>query len=125
LKYLFIALLCLSLCGCATIITGTTQKIPVASNPEGARLDVDGQCAFTTPVVLKLERKRDHVLVFSKEGYQQQTITLLHTLSGAVCANILGPSIYGWGVDAGTGAQYKLIPERVNVQMTQERTAEK
>lgn len=121
MKYLCVAMLCVSLSGCATIITGTTQKVPITSDPSGARLDVDGQCAFTTPVILKMERKSDHILVFSKEGYHQQTVTLLHTLSGAVCANVLGTGLLGWGVDAGTGAQYKLVPERVNVQLTEKK----
>ncbi|MBU1809071.1 MAG: PEGA domain-containing protein [Candidatus Omnitrophica bacterium] len=112
-----IALFSFSISGCATIITGTTQKVTITSSPEGAKLDVDGQSTFSTPATVTLERKRDHILVFSKEGYQQQTVTLLHVISGAVCGNILLGGLIGWGVDACTGAQYKLVPEIVNVQM--------
>ena len=55
--------------------------------------------------------------MFSREGYQQQTVTLLHVISGAVCGNILLGGLIGWGVDACTGAQYKLVPENVHLEL--------
>ncbi len=112
-----IVLFCTSITGCATIMTGTTQKIPVSSNPSGANLQVDGQSTYTTPVTVVLERKRDHILVFTKEGYNQATITILHVLSGAVCGNILLGGLIGFGVDACTGAMNKLVPENVQVEL--------
>gem|GEM_PF-1155908 len=103
--------------GCATIMTGPTQKIPVSSNPTGATVQVDGQSTFITPAAITLERKTDHILVFTKEGYNQETVRILHVISGAVCGNILLGGLIGWGVDAMTGAQFKLVPENVTVEM--------
>lgn len=117
IPFILILALSFSLTGCATIVCGTTQKIPVSSNPSGATLNVDGQSTFATPTTVTLERKRDHILVFTKEGYQQQTVTLLHVISGAVCGNIILGGLIGWGVDALTGAQYKLVPTNVHVEM--------
>jgi len=114
---LVIVSFCASLSGCATVMCGTSQNIPVSSNPTGAVLQVDGSGSFTTPTTLRLERKRDHVLVFTKEGYDQQNVTILHVISGAVCGNILLGGLIGWGVDAMTGAQFKLVPENVNVEL--------
>ncbi|NIO49571.1 MAG: PEGA domain-containing protein [Candidatus Aminicenantes bacterium] len=38
---------------CATIISGTSQKIPVTSNPSGAKIIVDGIEVGNAPLNLK------------------------------------------------------------------------
>lgn len=45
-----IALICLS--GCATIVKGTTQKVPVASDPPDADVIVDGNLSGQTPTTV-------------------------------------------------------------------------
>ena len=89
----------------------------MSSNPAGATVDIDGQSQYVAPTTVKLERKRDHILVFSMEGHQQQQIIIMHVISGAVAGNILAGGLIGWGVDALTGAQYKLVPETVHVEL--------
>ena len=103
--------------GCATIINSPSQKIPVSSNPSGARVEVDGTGSYKTPITIKLERKRDHVLIVSKEGHEQEQVVIMHVISGAVAGNILAGGLIGWGVDAMTGAQYKLVPGTVHVEL--------
>jgi hypothetical protein len=106
--------------GCATIINGTTQKIPVSSSPLGATVIVDGESEYTTPCELDLKRKRDHHLLFKKSGYQDTTFQIKHQLSGAVAGNILAGGLIGWGVDAASGGQYKLVPATVHVTLQKE-----
>lgn len=101
--------------GCATIVNTPHQSVPITSSPQGAKVVVDGSQSYTTPAEVKLERKRDHTLIFSKEGYEDLTFVIKHGVSGAVAGNILLGGLIGWGVDAATGAQFKLIPETVNV----------
>lgn len=113
------ALLGISVMGCATIMNGTSQKIPVTSDPNGAMVQVDGKGAFTTPVKLRLERRRDHEIIITKEGYRQQKIAVLHVLSEAVCGNILLGGVIGWAVDALNGCQYKLMPAKVHAKLEQ------
>lgn len=110
-------LLCLFplLAGCATVVHGTSQKIPVTSEPMGANVNIDGTANYMTPVTLELQRKFDHLLTISKEGYKTEIVKLIHTLSGAVAGNIIAGGLIGWGIDAASGAQYKLIPETVHV----------
>ena len=103
--------------GCATIIHGSSQELAVTSIPPGARFTVDGEGSNVTPATIKLQRKRDHSLVFELEGYQTEQITVTHVISGAVAGNILLGGFIGWGVDAISGAQYRLVPETVNVSM--------
>ena len=103
--------------GCATIVHGPSQHVAVSSNPTKAKVQVDSGNTYTTPARIKLARKRDHILIFNKEGYQQEEITIMHVISGAVAGNIIAGGLIGWGVDALTGAQYRLIPETVHVEL--------
>ena len=57
--------------GCATIIKGTTQAIPVSSDPAGADILVDGMLVGTTPSDVEFKRKRDHLVVIEKENYAE------------------------------------------------------
>ena len=74
--------------GCATVIKGTHQKIPVTSVPAGAIVLVDGRDAGMTPLILKLSKKRPAVIRIEKEGYNPHEIRVtrskpnLHTAIG-------------------------------------------
>lgn len=104
--------------GCATIINGTTQKIPVSSDPSGANCTVVGDSTkYTTPCEVELARKSDHILKLEKEGYDSVTVEIKHVLSGAVAGNILLGGLIGWGVDAANGSQNRLIPETVHISL--------
>lgn len=100
---------------CATIIHGTTQRVPVSSVPSGARVAVNESTAFTTPTALELSRKEHHTLQFSLEGYHPEVVKLESVTSGVVMGNILLGGLIGWGVDAASGAQYRLVPESIHV----------
>lgn len=106
------------LTGCATIVKGTTQQIPVASDPPGAEVTADGQLIGQAPVTVTLERKRDHLITVSKEGYSQKSIAITKSTGGAVWGNLLAGGLIGWGIDATSGAQYNLSPESISVQLT-------
>jgi Short C-terminal domain/PEGA domain len=104
-------------CGCATIIHGTTQDVPVSTKPEGATAKESGGQECTTPCKLTLKRKEDHAITIHKDGYQEQMVTCQHVVSGAVAGNILAGGLIGWGVDAMSGGQYRLVPETISVEL--------
>jgi len=54
---------------CMTIMRGTSQKIPVTSNPSGAKIIVDGKEMGYAPLNLKLTRKTGHIIRIEKQGY--------------------------------------------------------
>ena len=119
-KYVTLIMVLISvifLSGCATIMTGTTQKVPVNSNPSGAVAKVDGGITAVTPTIFNLERKTDHTIEISKEGYRTAQVILRHTLSGATCGNVLIGGIIGVAVDSCSGAMFKLIPERIDANL--------
>jgi len=101
--------------GCATIVSGTTQKVSVTSQPSGADAKVDGNMSAKTPATFTLDRKNDHTLEISKEGYKTATILFKKTFNGMTTGNILIGGIIGTGIDAASGSMNKLIPERVDV----------
>ncbi len=117
--FIIVVLFCVS--GCATIINGTTQKISVSSDPSGANFAVVGENTnFTTPCQVELSRKSDHILKFQKKGYYSATVDVRHVISGAVAGNILAGGLIGWGVDAASGGQYRLVPDAINVTLKPE-----
>lgn len=110
-------MLSITVSGCATIINGTSQKIQVTSDPAGAAVSVDSKDSYTTPVRLRLERRRDHELVFTKEGFESRTIKLMHVISEVVVGNTLLGGPLGWVFDIFAGTQYKLVPNPVHVEL--------
>lgn len=111
-----VALACLQY-GCATIVKGTHQEVPVASEPLGASVSVNGVREGSTPTTLRLARKQSHVITLEKDGYEAESVTLKPSIGGAVAGNIIAGGLIGWGVDASTGAQYNLFPDSVNLRL--------
>lgn len=115
------ALLILSLLaissGCATIIHGTTQDIGITTDPSEADLLVDGRERYKSPTKITMKRKDDHSVEVTKEGFQKENVNIKSVLSGVVLGNILLGGLIGWGVDAISGGQYRLVPENVDVRL--------
>ena len=69
-KFIFLSILIITLIGCATIVHGGRQKIPVKSTPSGATVTIN-KIRVNTPGVIKLSRfEPTAVLRFEKEGYE-------------------------------------------------------
>jgi hypothetical protein len=117
LKLLFVGTLLVVFTGCATIVKGTTQTIPVSSDPSGADVRLDGLLYGQTPTTLEVKRKRNHLILIEKTGYQPKSVPITKNIGGAVWGNILAGGLIGWGVDATSGAQYNLTPEVITVKL--------
>jgi len=103
--------------GCATIIKGTTQAVPISSAPSGADILVDGMLVGTTPSDVEMKRKRDHLVVIEKKGYTPKSVAVVKNVGGAVWGNILAGGLIGWGVDAASGAQNNLTPKTISIKL--------
>jgi len=101
--------------GCASITTGSHQMIPINSTPAGA--DVVSNTGFrgVTPCTANLKRNQDHTLTISKEAYDTAVVVLRKGLCGSTAGNLILGGVIGLGVDACTGAMFKLEPTEVNV----------
>ena len=78
---------------CATIIRGKSQKIPVTSNPIGAKIIVNGIEIGNTPIELKLKRKKSHLIRIEKQGYNPFEIRI--TRKSSLVLSILGNLFFG------------------------------
>ena len=86
--------------GCATIINGTHQNVPVQSDPGGARVRVDcGDAPLdpgVTPLVVAMPRAAEHCsLTLTKDGYAEATVVFERQLSRATEGNKVGGVVTG------------------------------
>ena len=115
---LFCALL---LSGCATITRGTTDQLQIVSDPSGAAVRTSLNQACVTPCTIQVSRSDQFAVVFSKPGYEDQTINVVTKLAGTGVAgfagNLLLGGIIGMGVDAATGATLEHVPSPVSAML--------
>lgn len=109
--------------GCATLVKGSTQSIPVSSDPSEADILLDGQLVGQTPKTLVLKRESNYLITIQKTGFEQESVAVVKNINGAVWGNALAGGLIGWGVDAASGAQYDLAPTSVAVKLSPVNTA--
>lgn len=105
--------------GCATIVSGRTQKIPVITSPSGAVVTVGGQKQLS-PATFILDKHQEYVIKIEKEGYEPKEIVLRKTLSGWVFGNILlglVGGVIGVVIDVGSGSAMKFVPSPVEAEL--------
>ena len=78
---------------------------------------VDNKDIYTTPARVRFERRRDHELIFTKDGYESYKLRLIHVISEVVAGNTLLGGPIGWIFDIFAGTQYKLLPNPVHVEL--------
>ncbi|WP_375578881.1 PEGA domain-containing protein [Marivirga tractuosa] len=96
---------------CATLFTGTKQKVSIDSDPQGAEVIIDGQKLGVTPTKVKVDRELDALLYGGKEiqlildGYRNLGYELDARLNTVSIINFVNPLF--WGIDIATGAVTK------------------
>jgi hypothetical protein len=70
MKKIAVTLLVILLSGCASIINGTNQNLTFNSNPQGAKVYLDGIVMGTTPFTFQAKKNRYNNLRVEKEGYE-------------------------------------------------------
>ena len=85
------------LASCATLFTGTTQRVPVTSRPERAEVFVDGVSVGFTPVELTLRRNAEYA-VDVRLGDRVRSFALLNGVQGAVVIVDLVPVGFAGGL---------------------------
>jgi len=97
----------LMLSSCATILTGSNDEITFNSNPNGAKILINGAEVGKTPAVVSVKRPGNKTtnVTFRLKGYEDRTFALQSTFNIASCCN--GSNLLGWGIDFVTGALFK------------------
>lgn len=108
----------LSTTSCASILTGTKDKITFNSMPEGAKVFHKGIEKCTTPCTAEIPRSLSRQMVtFEKEGFNSKEIKLTKTFNPVTLVNILLGGAIGVGIDAATGSLTKYSPRAYQVQL--------
>ena len=96
---------------CATVFTGTKQKVAIDSNPQGAEIIINGQQMGVTPATIKVDRELDALLYGGKEiqfelaGYKNYGYILDARLNTVSIINFFNPVF--WAIDIASGAVTK------------------
>ncbi|MDD4012152.1 MAG: PEGA domain-containing protein [Sphaerochaetaceae bacterium] len=110
------ALICILLSSCATIMEDSTQTITIITDPQGAKVRVDGFERGITPTTVQLETKKAHIIELSKEGYQTTLVTIRKSLRwGYQVADLVLAPVVGNVIDLCTGDGFKLKPNTLTV----------
>lgn len=108
-------ILLLSVSGCGTLFSGTSELVTISSDPEKAKVYVNGAYIGLSPASASLKRDQDHVIVVKKEGYEDASATLTRKFNAVAILNTIG--ILCWIVDAVTGGMWKFDRNIISVQM--------
>ncbi|ROI04776.1 MULTISPECIES: PEGA domain-containing protein [unclassified Chryseobacterium] len=107
-----------SMTSCASMFTGTKDKISFTSNPEGAKVFHKGIEKCITPCVAEIPRSLSkQIVTFEKEGYNSKEVKLTKTFNPVTLLNILLGGAIGVGIDAATGSLTKYSPKTYNVEL--------
>ena len=91
-----------SMSSCATILTGTKDKVSFNSNVAESEVKRNGVTLCYTPCVQTFKRSERPVISIEKDGFKPQFITMEKSFNGVAILNLT--SLLGWGIDAATGA---------------------
>lgn len=94
-----LAVLAISLSGCATLFTRPSQRVPIDSVPPAAEVFLDGTFVGMTPITLELEKRSEHTLLL-RHGGKEQSVTLRSGIDGAYVALDVAPGLAMAGVSA-------------------------
>lgn len=118
LSSVLLAVIALSATSCATIITGTKDKITFNSTPEGAKVFHKGIEKCTTPCTAEIPRSLSKQMVtLQKEGFNDKEVKLTKKFNPVTLVNILLGGAIGVGIDAATGSLTKYSPKEYQVEL--------
>jgi len=110
-----IGLVGLLLSGCASIISGTSQDLTFNSNPEGAKVYLDGKVVGVTPFTFAAQKNKYDTMRIEKKGFVSINRNLNKKFDGVAMINIF------WDLsttDAITGAVFKYEENSYFIEMT-------
>lgn len=94
-------LLCYS--GCATLFAGGNEEISVSSDPDGAKVLVNGQNEGKTPMTFVAKKGKEYSLEIIRQGFVNKTYRLSYSAgAGWIILDIL-TGLVGIIIDAATG----------------------
>lgn len=117
---IFGILILIQLYGCATIFTGTTDKIKFDANISGVRLSIDGQYKGELPQTVIMSRNflsgQQFKAKFEAKGYKTQEFTIKREFNTIAILDVSSTLTSG-GIDLLTGSLMRFSPNEYHIQM--------
>ena len=120
--------------GCATIMSGTTQKVTFDSDPSGAKVVigkkkkkdgettmVDSYDAGVTPLTVELSRRQSTIVQISMEGYKTKEVELKRKMNNWVLGDLALTSPLSTSIDTSTEACNEYKPGQYMVTLQPEK----
>lgn len=102
---------------CATIISGSKQKVSFISTPTGATIFINDIEVGQTPFQTKLKRKHEQHIAIKMDGYQTFETKLTKKFNAWYIGNAMVGGFIGFIIDPITGAMYTLSPKLIDAQL--------
>ena len=104
--------------GCASIIHGRHQNVHISSVPARAEASIDGHRVIT-PTTISLRRDQNYSVVVEKEGYSPARADIRRKFDWfwSILGNAVFGGLIGLAIDAGSGACWKLSPDKIEMKL--------
>ena len=133
-SFLLIVAVTFFISGCASIMSGTTQRVSIDSDPQGATvmigkkktkdkktIMVEAYNAGVTPLIVELKRRGSTMVQISKDGYKTQDVQLKRTMNPWVWGDIALTSLLSTSIDTSTGACNEYKPGQYMISLETEK----
>lgn len=114
-NFFVLSIITFTLTGCGSLFTGTSTLFTITSEPEKAKVYVNGLYVGTTPTTTSLKKDRDYNILVKKEGYEDASAVITRSFNAVAILNLLSPLC--WVVDIVMGGLWKFDTEGVNVSL--------
>ena len=104
---------------CASIVSGTTTKIAINSQPVGAKIKSNGIIIGETPTTIEISNKVTGAIAIEKQGYKTSYIPLKKSLNGWLWGNIVFGGVIGLVVDLAAGGAYDIDNDKAITRVLQ------
>lgn len=112
----------LTFSSCATLFSGTKDRITFNTTPPGARVSINGIEQGVTPFTMKVKRSlNDTDAEFKLDGYETKLITLSKGFNVVSVINL--GNLLGWGIDALSGSVMKYDQKSYDITLDSKKTA--
>jgi hypothetical protein len=118
MKNYVVLLLILALAGCATVFRGTQQEVTVRTDPDSARIFVDGRLVGSGVASFNVKKTNGNNLPtirVEEEGYRPQSFQLQNSFDNIALINLT--FVYSWTTDFLTGAMFEYAPNSYMIQL--------
>lgn len=126
-KQISILLAVLTVCSCATVITGRHQQLAFDSNERDVEIYINGKFTCKTPCITEVTRRSDKLMITAKKaGFTDRTMFAEGKLNPMTAVNIISlwTSTFGFSTDATSNSMWEYLPGTIYVAMQKEpRTA--